>query len=495
MTALSNSYARLPEHFFARLEPAPVAHPRLIRFNHPLASDLGLELDGIDDDTLAAFFSGNRPLPGAEAIATAYAGHQFGHFVPRLGDGRAHLLGEVRDRHGVRREIQLKGSGRTPFSRGGDGRAALGPVLREYLLSESMHALGVPTTRALAAVSSGEQVFREAALPGAIVTRVAASHIRVGTFQYFAAREDTAAVRRLADYVIERLYPDAAKSERPYLALLQAVIGRQAALVASWMQLGFIHGVMNTDNMAVSGETIDFGPCAFMDSYHPDTVFSSIDHNGRYAYSNQPPAAQWNLARLAETLLPLIDTDSSKAVELASAAVGGFSTQFADFWLHAMQRKLGLTAAAAGTGQAEDQDLIMQLTQLMQLAEADFTLTFRALCDAALSADHDAGVHVLLQGGGGGVEAWLARWRHRMTREAGDASTRASLMRQANPAFIPRNHRVERIITAAVERDDLSMFTEMLEVLSKPYDDQPTHLSYTLPPRPEERVLRTFCGT
>jgi protein adenylyltransferase len=494
VTTLSNSYARLPEHFFARLEPSPVAQPRLIRLNRPLAADLGLELDGIDDDTLAAFFSGNRPLPGAEAIATAYAGHQFGHFVPRLGDGRAHLLGEVRDRHGIRREIQLKGSGRTPFSRGGDGRAALGPVLREYLLSESMHALGVSTTRALAAVSSGEQVFRETPLPGAIVTRVAASHIRVGTFQYFAAREDLEAIRRLADYVIERLYPDAAKAERPYLALLEGVIARQAALVASWMQLGFIHGVMNTDNMAVSGETIDFGPCAFMDAYHPDTVFSSIDQNGRYAYSNQPPAAQWNLARLAETLLPLIDTDSGKAVELATGAVSSFSAQFAQRWLHAMRRKLGLTDAAAGTEQTEDQDLIMQLTQIMQLAEADFTLTFRALCDAALSADHDAGVHALLQAGGD-VDAWLARWRNRLTREAGDASARASSMRQANPAFIPRNHRVEQVITAAVERDDLSMLAEMLDVLSRPYEDQPAHRAYMAPPRPEERVLRTFCGT
>ena len=488
MTALSNSYARLPEHFFARLDPLPVAHPRLIRINRPLAADLGLDLEGFDDDTLAAFFSGNRPLPGAEAIATAYAGHQFGHFVPRLGDGRAHLLGEVRDRNGIRREIQLKGSGRTPFSRGGDGRAALGPVLREYLLSESMHALGVSTTRALAAVTSGEQVFRETALPGAIVTRVAASHIRVGTFQYFAAREDLEAIRRLADYVIDRLYPEAASAERPYLALLHAVIGRQAALVASWMQLGFIHGVMNTDNMAVSGETIDFGPCAFMDAYHPDTVFSSIDQNGRYAYSNQAPAAQWNLARFAETLLPLIDPVSDKANELATEAVTSFSAVFAQHWLRAMQRKLGLTATVTGADRAGDQELVMELLQLMQLAEADYTLTFRALCD-----DDNARLRTLLQGGN--VDAWLARWKARQASEPGQATDRASAMRQANPAFIPRNHRVEQVITAAVERDDLSMFAEMLGVLSQPYEDQAAHGSYTLPPRPEERVLRTFCGT
>ncbi|HEX4377391.1 MAG TPA: YdiU family protein [Steroidobacteraceae bacterium] len=496
MTALSNSYARLPEHFFARLEPSPVAQPRLIRVNRLLAADLGLDLEGFDDDTLAGFFSGNRPLPGAEAIATAYAGHQFGHFVPRLGDGRAHLLGEVRDRHGMRREIQLKGSGRTPFSRGGDGRAALGPVLREYLLSESMHALGVSTTRALAAVTSGEQVFRETALPGAIVTRVAASHIRVGTFQYFAAREDLEAIRRLADYVIDRLYPEAETAERPYLALLHAVIGRQAALVASWMQLGFIHGVMNTDNMAVSGETIDFGPCAFMDAYHPDTVFSSIDQNGRYAYSNQAPAAQWNLARFAETLLPLIDPDSDKANELATEAVTSFSALFARHWLRAMQRKLGLTGTGTDTDQAADQELVMELLQLMQLAEADYTLTFRALCDAAdaaLPADSDVGIRTLLQGGN--VDAWLGRWKARQANDAGQACDRASRMRQANPAFIPRNHRVQQVITAAVERDDLSMFAEMLGVLSRPYDDQAAHESYTLTPRPDERVLRTFCGT
>jgi uncharacterized protein YdiU (UPF0061 family) len=489
LASLSNSYARLPEHFFARLNPLPVAKPRLIQVNRALAADLGLELDGLDDDTLAALFSGNRPLPGTEAIATAYAGHQFGQFVPRLGDGRAHLLGELCDRHGVRREIQLKGSGRTPFSRGGDGRAALGPVLREYLVSESMHALGVSTTRALAAVLSGEHVYRESSLPGAIVTRVAASHIRVGTFEYFAAREDVESTRRLADYVIERLYPEARSAERPYLALLQAVISRQAALVASWMHLGFIHGVMNTDNMAVSGETIDFGPCAFMDAYDPDTVFSSIDHAGRYAYSNQPHAAQWNLARFAETLLPIMDPDAAKAVELATQAVTSFAAQFSQCWLAGMRRKLGLTTLEDG-----DQELILGLLTTMQQARADFTLTFRSLCDAALSPDQEAGLRALLVNPDA-AEAWIADWKTRRAREPGGAAERAAAMRQVNPAFIPRNHRVEQAITAAVEREDFSVFTELLDVLSRPYEQQLRLAAYARPPLPEERVVRTFCGT
>jgi serine/tyrosine/threonine adenylyltransferase len=491
MSTLSNSYARLPEHFFARLDPLPVAQPRLIQVNRPLAVELGLVLDGFDDEALAAFFSGNRPLPGAEAIATAYAGHQFGHFVPRLGDGRALLLGELRDRQGVRREIQLKGSGRTPFSRGGDGRAALGPVLREYMVSESMHALGVPTTRALAAVLSGEHVYRETELPGAIVTRVAASHIRVGTFQYFAARDDVESIRRLADYVIERLYPAALTTERPYLTLLQQVIGRQAALVARWMQIGFIHGVMNTDNMAISGETIDFGPCAFMDAYDPDAVFSSIDQNGRYAYSNQPNAAQWNLARFAETLLPVIDADNTRSVELATEAVTSFSAQFAEHWLAGMRRKLGLA-----TAHDDDQELIRTWLQTMQQGQADFTLTFRALSEAALSPHHEEGLRSLLANAESDqVDAWLTIWRARLAREPIDAVARAAAMRSANPQYIPRNHRIEQSIVAAVERNDFSVFTELLTVLSRPYDDQPGMIAYTRPPLPAERVLRTFCGT
>src|SRR5580692_10055991 len=335
-----SSYADLPERFYARIKPTPVAQPRLLEFNRPLCAELQLDLGGLDSQELAGIFSGNVLPPGLEPIAMAYAGHQFGQFVPQLGDGRAILLGEAQDQGGVRRDIQLKGSGRTPYSRSGDGRAALGPVLREYLVSEAMHALGIPTTRALAAVATGEPVFREEALPGAVLTRVAASFVRVGTFQYFAARDDVEAVRRLADYVIDRHYPQAKSEQSPYLALLRAAAGAQASLVARWMQVGFIHGVMNTDNMAVSGETIDYGPCAFVDAYDPAAVFSSIDRQGRYAYANQPHAALWNLARFAETLLPIIDADGDRAVALAGEALAVFSTRFADESQAGMRRKL-----------------------------------------------------------------------------------------------------------------------------------------------------------
>src|SRR5271163_3511489 len=342
IAVFSNSYARLPERFFARLAPTPATKPRLIKFNESLASELGVNAQGLEPDELAAVFAGNVTPPGAEPIAMAYAGHQFGSFVPQLGDGRAILLGEVLDRSGERRDVQLKGAGRTPFSRRGDGRAALGPVLREYIVSEAMHALGIPTTRALAAVSTGEPVYRDRQLPGAVLTRVASSHIRVGTFQYFAARGDLEAVKRLADYVIDRHFPDARHAERPHLALLQAVVERQALLVARWMHVGFIHGVMNTDNIALSGETIDFGPCAFMDSYDPAAAFSAIDEFGRYAYANQPAIAQWNLARLAETLLPLLADDETAAIAEAQAALATFAPAFNAAYLAGLRRKLGL---------------------------------------------------------------------------------------------------------------------------------------------------------
>ena len=368
------TYSALPEHFFARLNPAPVAKPRLLRFNLDLERELGLGIGDLDVQALAEIFSGNLVPEGAESIAMAYAGHQFGHFVPQLGDGRALLLAEVVDCAGMRRDIQLKGSGRTPYSRGGDGRAALGPVLREYLVSEAMHALGIPTTRALAAVATGEPVFREAALPGAVLTRVAASFVRVGTFQYFAARDDVEAVRRLADYVIDRHYPHAKSEPSPYLALLRAAADAQASLVAKWMQVGFIHGVMNTDNMAVSGETIDYGPCAFVDAYDPAAVFSSIDRQGRYAYANQPHAAVWNLARFAETLLPIIDVDGDRAVALASEALTVFSTRFADESQAGMRRKLGLSER-----EEDDAALADDLLDAMHRNQADFTLTFRGL--------------------------------------------------------------------------------------------------------------------
>jgi len=484
----ANSYAALPAHFFARLDPAPVAQPRLIKFNQALASELGLDTEALDERTLAAVFSGNSIPRGAAPLAMAYAGHQFGQFVPQLGDGRAILLGEVTDRFGVRRDIQLKGAGRTPYSRSGDGRAALGPVLREYLVSEAMHALGIAGTRALAAVATGEVVFREQQLPGAILTRVAASHIRVGTFQYFAARGDLDAVKGLADYVIARHYLEFESVENRYLQLLQAVSARQARLVASWMHVGFIHGVMNTDNMAVSGETIDFGPCAFMDAYDPATVFSSIDSMGRYAYANQPPAAQWNLARFAETLLPLIDADGGRAVESATEVIAGFSQQFERHWLAGMRAKLGLSTEESG-----DPELIRGWLELLHRNQCDYTVSFRRLCDAA-HADREAALRASFARPPE-YDEWAAGWRSRLAREPQSADDRAAAMRRVNPAFIPRNHRIERIIAAAIERQDFAPFEEMLLVLSRPYDDQSAFESHANPPLPEERVLQTFCGT
>jgi serine/tyrosine/threonine adenylyltransferase len=483
-----SSYARLPERFFARVNPTPVAKPHLLKFNHALGVELGLDV-GLDAETLAQQFSGNSIPPGMEPVAMAYAGHQFGQFVPQLGDGRAILLGEALDRAGVRRDIHLKGSGRTPYSRGGDGRAALGPVLREYLVSEAMHALGIPATRALAAVASGESVFREAVLPGAVLTRVAASFVRVGTFQYFAARDDVDALRQLADYVIDRHYPHVKTDERPYLALLRAVTDAQASLIASWMHVGFIHGVMNTDNMAVSGETIDFGPCAFMDSYDPAMVFSSIDSQGRYAYGNQPHAAVWNLARFAETLLSIIDPSADRAVELATEVIATFSTQFSDHWLAGIRRKLGLSAPQEG-----DSALAADLLDAMQHNQADFTLTFRRLCDAAEGEEGDAGVGSLFANPRE-YQDWAARWRARLTRESVEPRARAEQMRRVNPAFIPRNHRIEQVIRAAVDRQDFGPFEELATVLARPYQAQQIFESYGDPPQPDERVLRTFCGT
>src|ERR1700677_94657 len=445
IAVFSNSYARLPEHFFARRSPTPVAKAHLIKFNESLASELGLDTRALEPDELAAIFAGNVILPGADPIAMAYAGHQFGTFVPQLGDGRAILLGEVVNRRGERRDIQLKGSGPTPFSRRGDGRAALGPVLREYLVSEAMHALGIPTTRALAAVLTGEAVFRDRLLPGAVLTRVASSHIRVGVFQYFAARGDMEAVERLADYVIDRHFPKARDSERPYLTLLQVIVERQASLVARWMRVGFIHGVMNTDNTAISGETIDFGPCAFMDAYAPTTTFSAIDELGRYAYGNQPTIAQWNLARFAETLLPLLDPNPERAVELANGAISAFTSRFQERWLTGMRNKLGLFTDEEG-----DLELAHALLRAMHENAADFTLTFRRLCDAAAGQNADANVRALFANPAA-CDTWVARWRSRLAAEELEPDARARAMRSVNPAFIPRNHRVEQALDAAIE--------------------------------------------
>jgi serine/tyrosine/threonine adenylyltransferase len=483
-----SSYASLPERFFARVQPTHVAAPSLIKLNQALAADLQLDLAGLDAPALANLFSGNTLPQGTVPIAMAYAGHQFGHFVAQLGDGRAILIGEMRDRAGVLRDIQLKGCGRTPYSRSGDGRAALGPVLREYLVSEAMHALGIPTTRSLAAVTTGESVRRETLLPGAIVTRVAASHVRVGTFEYFAARGDAAGTKILADYVIERHYPHCAQDKNPYLALLGQVVSRQAALIARWMNVGFIHGVMNTDNMAVSGETIDFGPCAFMDTFDPATVFSSIDERGRYSFANQPNAALWNLARLAETLLPLIDADSQRAIAVATETIATFETLFKDCWLEGMRRKLGLSNPEPG-----DRQLAEDLLQAMQRNQADFTLSFRALCGAALDPkDNGAREHFIHAGE---YDEWARRWQDRMSREAVAPELRADSMREANPAYIPRNHRVEQVIVAAVERSDFAPFEELSQVLAAPYVERAALAGYANPPRPAERVLQTFCGT
>jgi uncharacterized protein YdiU (UPF0061 family) len=484
-----NTYAALPANFFARVAPTPVTAPRLIMLNRPLAVQLGLDPDRLDSPEGAEILAGKRIPEGADPIAMAYAGHQFGHFVPQLGDGRAILLGEVIDADGVRRDIQLKGSGPTPYSRRGDGRAALGPVLREYIVSEAMATLGIPTTRSLAAVVTGENIMRETLLPGAVLTRVASSHIRVGTFQYFAARSDTEGVRRLADHVIARHYPQAADAERPYHALLEGVIARQAELVARWLLVGFIHGVMNTDNTSISGETIDYGPCAFMDQYDPATVFSSIDEQGRYAYANQPRIALWNLTRLAECLLPLMSDQQDKAIEEAQTALGGFAEKFNDAYQAGLRGKLGLFTARDG-----DPALAQDLLDAMAKNQADFTLTFRRLSDAALGAADDGNVRQLFADPTA-YDGWAVRWRQRIGDEPQTAAARRNAMRAVNPAFIPRNHRIEAVIDAAVNRDDFAPFEELLTVLAKPYQDQPALSGYADPPEPDQRVLQTFCGT
>ncbi len=484
-----NSYARLPDRFYARHRPTPVAAPRLVRLNESLARHLGLDPAKLATPEGVAFLAGNRVPEGSEPLAMAYAGHQFGHFVPQLGDGRAVLLGEIVDRDGVRRDIQLKGAGRTPFSRQGDGRAALGPVLREYILSEAMAQLGIPTTRALAAVTTGETVWRESALPGAVLTRVASSHIRVGTFQYFATRGDVDAIRQLADHVIERHYPQADGAANRYRTLLDLVVARQAELIVKWMLVGFIHGVMNTDNMSIAGETIDYGPCAFMDSYHPATVYSSIDSAGRYSYGNQPAIAQWNLARLAETLLPLLAEDEDAAVKLAQDAIGAFAARFESAYAAGLTRKLGLLQSQPG-----DLSLARDLLERMAHNGADFTLTFRRLCDAAVDPDSDAAVRSLFSSSNA-FDDWAERWRHRLAEESGRDSERSNMMRAANPALIPRNHLVEETISAAVNNADFAPFEMLMLVLSAPYEDQPAFRRYGDPPRPDQIVSQTFCGT
>jgi serine/tyrosine/threonine adenylyltransferase len=485
----NNSYARLPERFYSRLAPTPVNAPRLIALNAPLAARLGLDAAALATPAGIAVLAGNAVAIGSEPLAQAYAGHQFGGFQPQLGDGRAILLGEVKDHTGQRFDIQLKGSGPTPYSRNGDGRAGLGPVLREYIVSEAMAALGIPTTRSLAAVATGEAIFREQAVPGAILTRVAASHIRVGTFQYFAARDDVDGLRALADHAIERHYPAAADAPNRYLALLQGVIARQAHLIARWMGVGFIHGVMNTDNMTISGETIDYGPCAFMDTFNPAQVYSFIDRGGRYAYGNQPKLAQWNLARLAEALLPLLADQESEAVDLANAAISAFPTLFEAEMLTIFRAKLGLTIADPG-----DSALANAFLKAMAEGAADFTNAWRGLVDAALGADHEL-VLRLSFADATPLDAWLPLWRARLEHEAIAPDGIAKRLQMANPAIIPRNHRIEAAIRAAEDRDDFGPFEELTAVLATPFALADKHAKYALPPLPDERVQRTFCGT
>jgi len=479
--SFDNSYARLPEFFYSRLGPTPVRAPKLVVLNGPLAASLGLSEQALRSAEGAAVLAGNRVPEGAEPLAQAYAGHQFGHFT-MLGDGRALLLGEQMTPAGERFDIQLKGSGETPYSRRGDGRAALGPMLREYIISEAMHALGIPTTRSLAVTATGETILRETELPGAVLTRIAASHIRVGTFQYAAAGGTVQHLRTLADYTLQRHYPEAAEADNRYLALLREVIRRQASLIAKWQLVGFIHGVMNTDNMALSGETIDYGPCAFMDTYDPETVFSSIDTYGRYAYGNQPLIAGWNLARFAETLLPLLHDDEEQAVRLAQDAISEFSGLYQRHWLAGMRAKLGLHGE-----DSQDEALATDLLDLMQQHRADYTNTFRLLTlgrpeETAMSGTPE-------------FAAWLERWHARLGGAQGAAEASRERMRSSNPAVIPRNHRVEEALSAAVEEGDLSVMERLLAALANPYAYAPEQDEYAAPPEPSSCPYRTFCGT
>ncbi|MEH6515812.1 MAG: YdiU family protein [Halioglobus sp.] len=484
-----NSYVRLPEQFFSRLQPTPVSHPGSIRVNTALAEFINVDAQWLASPEGVNVIAGNAVPAGADPIATVYAGHQFGNYNPQLGDGRAIMLGEVVANDGKRYDIQLKGSGPTPYSRGGDGRSPLGPVIREYIVSEAMHALGVPTTRALAAVTTGEQVVRQEFEPGGVLARVASSHIRIGTFQFFSAQKNTEALTILTDHVLERHYPEQLNAENRPLALLQSVIAAQAHLIAKWQLLGFIHGVMNTDNMLVCGETVDYGPCAFMDGFHPDTVFSSIDQGGRYAYKNQPGIGHWNLTCLAQCLLPLLHQNSDTALELAQGAIDSYPGLFMDAHTEGLAKKLGLSEI-----KAEDTELIEELFDLMAKSRTDFTLTFRYLADVA---DPESGkppitdIYQLPES----MQEWLARWQQRLTEEELAPAQRQAQMYAANPVYIPRNHLVEEAIRAAVDHADFKPFHALADRLSQPFEFEPADSRYAQPPRDEERVGATFCGT
>ncbi|MFB5660978.1 YdiU family protein [Alteribacillus sp. HJP-4] len=476
-----NSYARLPESFFRRIEPVPVKSPELVILNKPLAETLGLDSTELQSEEGVQVLAGNELPAGSQPIAQAYGGHQFGHFT-MLGDGRAVLLGEQVNPAGNRFDIQLKGSGRTPFSRGGDGRAALGPMLREYIISEAIHALGIPTNRSLAVVTTGESVFRETKLPGSILTRVAASHLRIGTFEYAARKGNIEELKLFADYAIKRHYPEIEMKDNRYLALFEEVIKRQAELIARWQHVGFIHGVMNTDNMTISGETIDYGPCAFMDEYHPETVFSSIDVQGRYAYQNQAAIGQWNLARFAETLVPLMHEKQEQAIELANEALSKYGNLYHQHWLSGMRAKLGLQ-----NEEEQDESLIEELLEMMKEHRADYTNTFRAL---TLDKPAETAMN-----GSDEFAQWHARWQERLSRQENSRESSLQLMKISNPAVIPRNHRVEEALEAAVKEGDYSVMERLLEVLSRPYAYTSDQEKYARLPESSHYPYQTYCGT
>jgi len=493
----NNSYVKLPNNFYSRTDPSPVPTPVLIKFNHKLAEDLGISEISKDDADALDIFSGNKIPLGADPISMAYAGHQFGGFSPQLGDGRAILLGEVIGENGIRYDFQLKGSGKTPWSRGGDGRSALGPVLREYLVSEAMAKFGVPTTRALAAVTTGEEVARNTLVPGGILTRIATGFVRVGTFQYFSAKGNQVALQQLADYEIDRHYPEAKKEKNPYIAFFEAVVDAQAKLIAKWMSLGFIHGVMNTDNMSIAGETIDYGPCAFMDNFSHSRVYSSIDHQSRYAYCNQPKIGQWNLVRLAETLLPLFidnqlveneeitEKEKQAVVKIAEDILSAYNVSYHQYWREQMRRKIGLSEEYEGDG-----ELIDELLDIMQSGDADFTLTFYYLSQAAQLSQARA-----LFDKPEAFDAWVMKWQQCMAKESIDDAEHYAIMQTVNPVYIPRNHQIEAAIRAAEDHNDFTVFDALHEVLETPFEHQKGKEKYMLPPEPEEVVHQTFCGT
>jgi uncharacterized protein YdiU (UPF0061 family) len=488
LLAFDDSFVRELAGLYQPWRAAPAPAPRLLLLNEELAAELGVAPDALRTPEGMAVLTGHPTPTGATPVAQAYAGHQFGFFQPRLGDGRALLLGEVLDVHGRRRDLHLKGSGRTPFARGGDGKAAVGPMLREYVISEAMHALGIPTTRALAVTATGEDVVRETMLPGAVLARVAASHLRVGSFEYAATQhaatqQDPTLVRRLADHAIARHHPDAREADNPYLALFDRVVDAQASLVARWMLVGFVHGVMNTDNMTISGETIDYGPCAFMEAFDPATVFSSIDETGRYAYGNQPRIAYWNLARLAETLLGLIDADQDAAVAAAVEVLQTFPDRYSGYWGVGMHAKLGLT-----DGGPDDGRLVDDLLTLLRDQSVDYTTFFRAL-SAAVRGDVDPARSLF--GEPAAFDAWAQRWQARLSSEPGPT---AAAMDRVNPVYVPRNQRVEEALTAATA-GDLGPVRRLLDVLARPFDERPGLEAYATPAPAGCGVYRTFCGT